>query len=183
MVIFALLRRAHKLSLNRLNWTPKVVMDMAGVQVDLFELTRLNGLPFTDFDRAVCQIFACSDTLIDTLMDDRCRLMPLILDSTAITADRLVWLFFCAHQSWINLLRRESLRQDVYVKTKTLLFYLDVLLSFWLWILFCRGKIWVQGSVDVGRGFLGEWDVGLDCDWTTVPLWVDGEFLYLLQVK
>ncbi len=65
-------------------------MDMAGVQVDLFELARLNGLPFADFDRAVCQIYTCPDALIDTLMDDRCRLMPFILDSTAITANRLV---------------------------------------------------------------------------------------------
>ena len=65
-------------------------MDIAGVQVDLFELARLNGLPFADFNRAVCQIYTCSDALIDTLMDDRCRLMPFILDSTSITANRLV---------------------------------------------------------------------------------------------
>lgn len=76
--------------------------------------------------------------------------------SAAMTADRLGALFFGAHKFRVDLLRWQSLSLDIYIETKALLFYLDILLGFGLGLLFWWLIFSVKRGINVKWRLLGE---------------------------
>jgi hypothetical protein len=76
--------------------------------------------------------------------------------SAAMTTDRLCALFFGTHKFRVDLLRWQSLSLDIYIETKALLFYLDILLGFGLGLLFWWLIFSVKRGINVKWRLLGE---------------------------